>query len=154
MGQKISVVSFREKRNTFFCWKDERNRFRYGLERFLIVELRNRRATTRRSPLALIPLEKILTSSDCILVLPPKSSTADAQSDEPGEQTRTNPVAISLQQRRPGPDAPPWKIPVSEWPNIVRRVVEEREPLRTVASDYGVSYETIRRTVKAAQRLP
>lgn len=35
---------------------------------------------------------------------------------------------------------------------VLRRVVENQEPLREVADDYGVSYETIRRTVRAAHR--
>ncbi len=80
----------------------------------------------------------------------PKSSSEYAQSGAPFEEALENPVVVSLSQRRPGPDAPQRKIPVSEWPNVVRRVVENQEPLCKVADDYGVSYETIRRTVRVA----
>jgi hypothetical protein len=50
-----------------------------------------------------------------------------------------------LKRRRPGPKHPTYGIPASEWPIIVQRVVEQKEPLRTVAAAYGVSHETIRR---------
>ena len=36
-------------------------------------------------------------------------------------------------------------IPASEWSTMVQRVMEQKEPLRTVAAAYGVSHETIRR---------
>jgi hypothetical protein len=57
-----------------------------------------------------------------------------------------------LPQRRPGPDNPQWKIPSSEWPTVLRRVEENGEPLRQVAKDYGVSYEAVRRVVRAARK--
>src|SRR6266705_6057847 len=41
-------------------------------------------------------------------------------------------------QRRPGPD-PHWKIPVTEWPAVLRRV-EQGESLRTIAQEYTVSH--------------
>ncbi len=40
-----------------------------------------------------------------------------------------------------------YGIPTSEWPNVVQRVLEQQESLRTVAAAYGVSHETIRRTM-------
>ena len=52
-----------------------------------------------------------------------------------------------LKRRRPGPKHPNYGIPASEWPIVVQRVVEQKEPLRTVAAAYGVSHETIRRIV-------
>ena len=55
-------------------------------------------------------------------------------------------------KRRPGPAKPKHGIPPTEWPGVLRRVTENQEPLRKVADDYGVSYETIRRIVRAAQR--
>jgi hypothetical protein len=48
-------------------------------------------------------------------------------------------------QRRPGPKQPAYGIPASQWPTVVHRVVEQKEPLRSVAAAYGVSHETIRR---------
>jgi hypothetical protein len=47
--------------------------------------------------------------------------------------------------RRPGPKHPAYGIPAEHWPTVVHRVVEQKEPLRTVAAAYGVSHETIRR---------
>ena len=50
-----------------------------------------------------------------------------------------------IKHRRPGPKHPTFGIPTSEWPTVVQRVVEQKEPLRTIAAAYGVSHETIRR---------
>ena len=57
-----------------------------------------------------------------------------------------------MPKRHPGPKKPRYGIPSEEWPTVLRRVVENQEPLRKVADDYGVSYETIRRTVLAARK--
>ena len=54
-------------------------------------------------------------------------------------------------QCRPGPSNPQWKIPQSEWPNVLYRV-EQGETLRQIASHYSVSYEAVRRVVSAAQK--
>ena len=53
-----------------------------------------------------------------------------------------------MKHRRPGPRRPINGLPASEWPTVVRRVVEQKEPLRTVAAAYGVSHETIRRIIR------
>jgi hypothetical protein len=50
-----------------------------------------------------------------------------------------------VSKRRPGPKHPTYGIPAEHWPIIIHRVVEQKEPLRTVAAAYGVSHETIRR---------
>jgi len=55
-------------------------------------------------------------------------------------------------RRRPGPAKPKHDIPPKEWPTVLRRITENQEPLRKVAGDYGVSYETIRRVVRAARK--
>jgi hypothetical protein len=55
-------------------------------------------------------------------------------------------------KRRPGPKHPAYGIPASQWPTVVHRVVEMKEPLRTVAAAYGVSHETIRRIMLHAQK--
>jgi len=57
-----------------------------------------------------------------------------------------------LKYRRPGPKRPTYGLPASEWPTVVLRVVEKKEPLRTVAATYGVSHETIRRIVLHVQK--
>ncbi|GHO54441.1 hypothetical protein KSB_29160 [Ktedonobacter robiniae] len=106
------------------------------------------RTTNHRSHLSLIPIEKVFSGHNDILVSTPKSSADYA----PFEQTIDTPTGIPVSQRRPGPDAPSWKIPGSEWSNVIRRVVENQEPLRKVASDYGVSHETVRRVINAAQK--
>jgi len=50
-----------------------------------------------------------------------------------------------IKHQRPGPKDLSYGIPTSQWPTVVHRVVEQKEPLRTVAAAYGVSHETIRR---------
>jgi hypothetical protein len=50
-----------------------------------------------------------------------------------------------IKHRRPGPKHPRYGISTEHWPTVVHRVVEQKEPLRTVAAAYGVSHETIRR---------
>ena len=46
---------------------------------------------------------------------------------------------------------PRWKIPPSQWGTVLQRV-EQGEPLRHIARDYGVSYEAVRRVLRAARR--
>jgi hypothetical protein len=50
-----------------------------------------------------------------------------------------------MEYRRPGPKHLTYRIPTSEWPNVVGRIEEQKESLRTVAAAYDVSHETIRR---------
>jgi hypothetical protein len=57
-----------------------------------------------------------------------------------------------LKHRRPGPEHPNYGIPAELWPTVVHRVVEQKEPLRTVAAAYGVSHETIRRMLLHIQK--
>ena len=87
----------------------------------MVLLRRNRRATSHRSHLWLIPLEKLFPGRTDILVY----SFSSYQSE-------------SVSQRRPGRDDPHWKIPVSEWPTVLQRVEQKSEPLRQVAKDYGV----------------
>ncbi|EFH89831.1 hypothetical protein [Ktedonobacter racemifer] len=75
---------------------------------------RNRRATNHQSHLALIPIDKLFADRNDILITTPKSSADYAQSGTLFEQALGNQVDIPLLQRRPGPDTPPWKIPVPE----------------------------------------
>jgi len=64
-------------------------------------------------------------------------------------QSRNPPL---LKRRRPGPKQPNYGIPAERWPMVIHRVVEQQEPLRTVAAEYGVSHETIRRIVLHVQK--
>lgn len=43
-------------------------------------------------------------------------------------------------------------IPTEHWPMIMHRIVENSEPLRAVAQEYGVSYETISRVMLLIQK--
>jgi hypothetical protein len=56
-------------------------------------------------------------------------------------------------KRRPGPKHPAHSIPALEWPIVLHRVLEQKEPLRAVAAAYGVSHETIRRLIRAATNV-
>jgi hypothetical protein len=63
---------------------------------------------------------------------------------------QSNPPLIK--HRRPGPKHPNYGIPAELWPTVVHRVVDQKEPLRTVAAAYGVSHETIRRILLQVQK--
>ena len=94
---------------------------------------RNRRATNHRSHLSLVPLDKLFPGRDDILVY------------------KLPMVEPSYEQRRPGSD-PHWKIPVPEWSTVLHRITQG-VTLRKVASDYNVSYEAVRRVIRAAGKL-
>ncbi len=47
----------------------------------------------------------------------------------------------------PGPKHPKYGIPTEHWQTITHRVMENNEPLRAVAQEYGVSHETTRRII-------
>ncbi len=55
---------------------------------------------------------------------------------------------IITAQRHLSSTTPRYEIPPEEWPNIIRRVIENQEPLRKVAQDYAVSHETMRRVIR------
>ena len=57
-----------------------------------------------------------------------------------------------MKQRHPGTKHLTYGIPAEHWPIVVQRVVEQKEPLRTVAAAYGVSHETIRRILLHAHQ--
>jgi hypothetical protein len=97
----------------------------------ILWQERNRRVPGLRSPLALVP-ESVLIPAEIdgvvVYMHPPA----------PGEQ------------RRPGPENPSWKIPHSCWSDVLQRVARG-ETLRFIASQYGVSYEAVRRVIQAAR---
>src|SRR5262249_379753 len=90
--------------------------------------------TSHRSHLYLIPLEKLFPGRTDIIVY--KHSTYPLYETEPSVQ------------RHPGPDDPHWKIPLSEWSTVLRRVEQNHEPLRQVARHYKVSHEAVRRFLR------
>jgi hypothetical protein len=63
----------------------------------------------------------------------------------------SHPPAV-IKHRRSGPKHPAYGIPASHWPTVVQRVVEQKEPLRTVAAAYSVSHETIHRILLHVQK--
>ncbi len=62
------------------------------------------------------------------------------------------PPPAVIKQRRLGPKRPAYGLPASEWPTVRQRVVEQKEPLRTVVAAYGISHETIRRILLHVQK--
>jgi hypothetical protein len=70
--------------------------------------------------------------------------------DDPFSSALDLPMLLSLPGHPQTVPAPRWKIPLSEWRTVVERV-EQGEPLRQVAHDYGVSYEAVRRVLRAAR---
>src|SRR5260221_14679069 len=54
-------------------------------------------------------------------------------------------------QDRPGPKQTNRGTPSQEWPQGVHSVLEHHEPLRQVASGYGVSHETVRRLLRTSR---
>ena len=100
----------------------------------LVLLRRNRRASIHRSHLSLVPLEKLFPGKTDILVY--RHPTEDD--------------ILPHAQRYPGSDTH-WKIPVSQWQTVLYRI-EQGEPLRKVAGDYNVSYEAVRRVLRAARK--
>jgi len=101
---------------------------------------RSPRTISYRSPLAEVLLSlQSPTNADAALV-----STDD-----------TPPLSVSpvfpAPQRRPGPATPRRGIPRDQWPAVLHRI-EQGDSLRQIANSYGVSYETVRRTLKAARK--
>lgn len=116
---------------------------------------RNRRAPVLRSRLGLIPLDVFLAHPHNILVFQEKSNHTNHQSglENPFDQVLDPPQILRTHQRRQktnDPANPRWKIPASEWSSILQRI-DQGETLRQVAREYGVSYEAVRRVVRAAR---
>ncbi|HEX6480003.1 MAG TPA: hypothetical protein VF043_14265, partial [Ktedonobacteraceae bacterium] len=63
-----------------------------------------------------------------------------------GTQPMTSPRSNAAQGRDPH-----WKIPVAQWPTVLHRI-DQGEPLRKVAGEYGVSYEAVRRVLRTARQ--
>ena len=82
-----------------------------------------------------------------------KSSFLDGEpSGDPFDQALTDPLVVARLQRRRELEHSRWKIPPAQWPTVLSRV-EQGEPLRKIARAYRVSYETIRRVIRAARQL-
>jgi len=99
---------------------------------------RSPRAITHRSPLSTV-----------LLSLRSQANGGDAA--VPVADLADSPLSVQKEQRRPGPDQPRRGIPPEQWPDVLRRV-EQGDSLRQIVMNYGVSYETVRRTIKAAHK--
>jgi hypothetical protein len=111
---------------------------------------RNRRASTHRSHLARIPLEKLCSGRGDLLVSQEPAATS-SPGDDPFASALDHPLLVSLSGHPQAEPDPRWKIPPSAWATVLQRV-EQGEPLRHIARDYGVSSEAVRRVLRAARR--
>jgi hypothetical protein len=111
---------------------------------------RNRRASNHRSPLARIPLEQLFSGRGDLLVYQEHPATSSSR-DDPFTSALDDPLLVSLPGHPQALADPRWKIPPSEWGTVLQRV-EQGEPLRHIANDYGVSYEAVRRVLRAVRR--
>jgi len=102
---------------------------------------RSPRTISYRSPLA-----EVLLS----LQSPTNADTAPTSSPDTPPLS-VSPVLPPRKQRRPGPVTPRRGIPRDQWSEVLRRT-EQGDSLRHIANSYGVSYETVRRTVRAARK--
>src|SRR5262245_39846761 len=95
-------------------------------------------------------LDKLCSCRGGLLIYQEHAATSSPQ-DEPFTSALDDPRLLSLPDHfHAGPD-PRWKIPPSEWTTVLKRV-EQWEPLRSIACAYGVSYEAIRRVLRATRR--
>jgi hypothetical protein len=111
---------------------------------------RNRRASNHRLPLARIPLEKLFSGRVDLLVYQERTNTSSPR-DDLFASALNHPLLVSLPGHPQAAPDPRWKIPPSAWGTVLQRV-EQGEPLRHIARDYGVSYEAVRRVLHTARR--
>ena len=111
---------------------------------------RNRRASNHRSHLARIPLEKLFSGRGHLLVYQEHATTSSPR-DDPFTSALDHPRLLSLPDHPQVVPDPRWKIPPSAWGTVLQRV-EQGEPLPHIACAYGVSYEAVRRVLRAARR--
>ena len=70
--------------------------------------------------------------------------------DDPFAPALDHPRLVSLPGHHQALADPRWKIPPTAWGTVLQRV-EQGEPLRHIAHEYGVSYEAVRRVLRAAR---
>jgi hypothetical protein len=107
-------------------------------------------ASTHRSHLARIPLEKLFSGKGDLLVYQEHAAPASPRED-PFTSALNDPRLLSLPDHPHARPDPRWKIPTSAWATVLQRA-EQGEPLRQIARAYGVSYEAVRRVLRAACR--
>src|SRR5229473_38869 len=115
------------------------------------INRRNRRASNHRSHLARIPLEKLCSGRRGDLLVYQERVAPSSPQEDPFASALDHPRLLSLPGHPQATPDPRWKIPPSAWATVLQRV-EQGEPLRHIARDYGVSYEAVRRVLRAARR--
>jgi len=100
--------------------------------------------------LARIPLEKLFSGRGDLLVYQEHAATSSTRED-PFTSALDDPSLLSLPGNLQAVPDPRWKIPPSQWGTVLQRV-EQGEPLRHIARECGVSYEAVRRVLRAARR--
>jgi hypothetical protein len=70
------------------------------------------------------------------------------------DETTAGSNSSVVKHRRPGPKNRAYGISSEQWPAVLHRVLENHESLRTIAAEYGVSYETVRRIIRTAHKQP
>jgi hypothetical protein len=71
-----------------------------------------------------------------LLVYQEHAATSSPQ-DDPFTSALDDPILVTLPDRLQAVLDPRWKIPPSQWGTVLQRV-EQGEPLRHIAGDYGV----------------
>ncbi len=84
------------------------------------------------------------------MVIAGKAAATSSPREDPFASALDYPLLVSLPGHPHAVADPRWKIPPSAWSIVLQRV-EQGEPLRPIARDYGVSYEAVRRVVRAAR---
>ncbi len=108
------------------------------------------KTSNHRSHLARIPLEQLFSGRGDLLVYQEHAATSSPR-DDPFTSALHDPLLVSLPCHPQALADPRWKIPPSAWATVLQRV-EQGETLRHIARDYGVSYEAVRRVLRAARR--
>ncbi len=106
--------------------------------------------SNHRSPLARIPLEQLFFGRGDLLVYQEQAAISSSLID-PFSSALDDPRVVSLTDHPQAVPDPRWKIPPAEWGIVLQRV-EQGQALRRIARDYGVSYEAVRRVLRAARR--
>jgi hypothetical protein len=101
----------------------------------------------RRNRRVSVPLSPIFS-----LFLSPSGKLSQKLQQLLAEDEKAQVSPVIEKQRRPGPKDLADGIPSTAWPTVLKRVLENHEPLRKVAKEYGVSRETIRRLRQASQK--
>ncbi len=100
--------------------------------------------------MARIPLDKLCSGRGDLLVYQEPAATSSS-CDDPFTSALDHPRLLSVPRHPHAIPDPRWKIPPSAWATVLQRA-EQGEPLRHIARDYGVSYEAVRRVLRAARR--